>query len=66
MTSPMYFKISSALAIGAPSHGLNRYPKVNRSLSERTPGYLWVHQVPPKVSWASSTTKLLSGHSWVR
>jgi len=29
-------------------------------------GYLWVSQVPPKLSWVSSTTKVLPGHCRVR
>src|SRR5664279_5546748 len=65
ITSPKYRRISTALAIGAPVHGLNPYPKVYRSLSERMPGYRCMSQVPPKLSRPSSTTKVRSGH-WRR
>ena len=56
MTSPMYFRISSAVAMGALVHGLKRYPNVYRSLSERMPGYLCHSHVPPKLSNSSKAT----------
>jgi|GEM_PF-6445680 hypothetical protein len=61
MTSPMYRRISLALAMGAPVHGLNPYPNVYRTLSERMPGYRCMSQVPPKLSRPSSTTKVRAG-----
>ena len=54
--------VPAAVAIGAPVQGLKRYPKVYRSLSLRTPGYLCINQVPPKLSSASRHTKDFPGH----
>jgi hypothetical protein len=63
-----YVMMLSPVAIGLLAfHGLNWKPKVCRSESDRTPGYLNCDHVPPSSWRASRRAKELSGSvSWTR